>query len=336
MTLRLTDISKSFHTRGTRLVLDRVSLEVEEGRMMVLVGPSGSGKTTLLRCVAGLENLDDGRVEVDGRDVTRLGPGDRDIAMVFQDYALYPHLSVRDNIAFGLRARRVPGAQIDRQVREAAGKVGLDGSLDASPNHLSGGERQRVALARALVRRPAAFLLDEPLSNLDAELRTQTRREIRSLQRSLRTTTLYVTHDQVEAMTMGDTVAVLRAGRIEQVGSPAELYEKPANVFVARFLGSPPMNLFPAAVLGSSSATTLGVRPERLDLGNARSGRLDGVVDLVEPVGGEAIVHVRSGDGLLFLVRRDVRNAPRPGDGVGLDFADSDVHAFDADERRID
>ncbi len=334
MSLRLTDISKSFHTSGPRLVLDRVSLEVEDGRMMVIVGPSGSGKTTLLRCVAGLEEADGGTVEVAGRDVTRSAPGTRDVAMVFQDYALYPHLSVRDNISFGLRARKVPRSQIDDQVREAAAMVGLIDSLDASPNHLSGGERQRVALARALVRRPAAFLLDEPLSNLDAELRTQTRREIRALQRSLGTTTLYVTHDQVEAMTMGDTVAVLRTGTVEQVGSPSELYERPANVFVARFLGSPPMNLFPAALLSSNRAATLGVRPERITLVRSGSGRLDGVVDGIEPVGGEALVHVRSADARL-VVRTDARSVPRGGDRVGLAFSDSDLHAFDADDRRV-
>ena len=334
MTLRLTDISKSFHTSGPRLVLDRVSLEVEDGRMMVIVGPSGSGKTTLLRCVAGLEDVDAGRVEVGGRDVTRSAPGDRDVAMVFQDYALYPHLSVRDNISFGLRARKMPRSQVDIQVREAAAMVGLDQSLDASPNHLSGGERQRVALARALVRRPAAFLLDEPLSNLDAELRTQTRREIRTLQRSIGTTTLYVTHDQVEAMTLGDTVAVLRAGAVEQVGTPSELYERPANVFVARFLGSPPMNLFPAALLSSTQAATLGVRSERITLVGSDSGRLAGVVDAVESIGGEALVHVRSADARL-VVRSDARSAPRTGDRVGLGFADADLHAFDADGSRV-
>ncbi len=334
MSLRLAGISKSFHTDGPRLVLDRVSLEVQDGRMMVIVGPSGSGKTTLLRCVAGLEDVDAGTVEVRGRDVTRSQPGDRDVAMVFQDFALYPHLSVRDNISFGLRARKVPRERIENRVGEAAAMVGLEGSLDASPNHLSGGERQRVALARALVRRPAAFLLDEPLSNLDAELRTQTRREIRSLQKSLGTTTLYVTHDQVEAMTMGDTVAVLRAGTVEQVGSPSELYERPANVFVARFLGSPPMNLFPAALMGSTQAATLGVRPERITLVDQGTGRLTGVIDAVEPVGGEALVHVRSADARL-VVRTDARSTPRAGDQVGLQFPDSDLHAFDADDRRV-
>lgn len=334
MSLRLTGISKSFHTSGSRLVLDGVTLEVQDGRMMVIVGPSGSGKTTLLRCVAGLEEVDQGTVEVGGRDVTRAGPGERDVAMVFQDYALYPHLSVRENIAFGLRARKVPRDQIDQQVTDAAATVGLQDSLAASPGHLSGGERQRVALARALVRRPAAFLLDEPLSNLDAELRTQTRREIRTLQHSLQTTTLYVTHDQVEAMTMGDTVAVLRAGKLEQVGGPSELYERPANVFVARFLGSPPMNLFPAGVLGSSQAVTIGIRPERIALVEPAAGRLEGVVEVVERVGGEAIVHVMAGSARL-LVRADVRTAPKPGDAVGLGFADMDVHAFDADERRV-
>ena len=334
MSLRLTDISKSFHSSGMRLALDGVSLDVADGRMMVIVGPSGSGKTTLLRCVAGLEDVDGGRVEVGGRDVTRSAPGDRDVAMVFQDFALYPHLSVRGNISFGLRARKVPRPQVDDQVREAAAMVGLEESLDASPNHLSGGERQRVALARALVRRPAAFLLDEPLSNLDAELRTQTRREIRSLQRALGTTTLYVTHDQVEAMTMGDTVAVLRAGTVEQVGAPSELYERPANVFVARFLGSPPMNLFPSALFGSTRASLVGVRPERITLVGSGTGRLDGVVEGVEPVGGEALIHLRAGDDPA-VVRTDARSAPRVGERVGLEFPDSDVHAFDPEGRRL-
>ena len=334
MTLRLKEISKSFHVDGPRLVLDRVSLEVDDGKMMVIVGPSGSGKTTLLRCVAGLEEPDGGSVHVGDRDVTTAGPGERDVAMVFQDYALYPHLSVRENIAFGLKARKVPRPQVEEQVQQAAEVVGLSGSLDRSPGHLSGGERQRVALARALVRRPAAFLLDEPLSNLDAELRSQTRSEIRSLQRKLQTTTLYVTHDQVEAMTMGDTVAVLRAGRLEQVGPPRELYERPATAFVARFLGAPPMNLVPASLLGAERAMTVGVRPERIELGAPDTGRLEGTVEAVEPIGGEAIVHVTSG-GHKILVRKDIRTAPAPGDRVGLSFADSDVHRFDEQERRL-
>ncbi len=330
MTLRLRDVSKRFQTRaGEVKVLDGVSLEVPQGRMTVVVGPSGSGKTTLLRCVAGLEELDGGSVEVAGRDVTSLDPGERDVAMVFQDYALYPHLSVRANIAFGLRARKVARDQIDAKVEQAASMVGLDAQLDRSPDRLSGGERQRVALARALVRRPAAFLLDEPLSNLDAELRTQTRSQIRSLQRSLDTTTIYVTHDQVEAMTMGDSVAVLRAGRVEQVGPPMELYERPSTAFVAGFLGSPPMNLFPSRLLGRDGDQLCGVRPERVDLVATDDARLHGEIAAVEPIGGEVIVHVRVGDCTL-LVRRDLRGVGHLDGTVGLGFGDDDLHRFSA------
>ena len=303
--------------------------------MLVVVGPSGSGKTTLLRCVAGLEEPDAGRISVGGRDVTTVAPGDRDVAMVFQDYALYPHLSVRDNIAFGLRARRTAAAEIEARVQEAARTLSVDHALDRSPNALSGGERQRVALARALVRKPAVFLLDEPLSNLDAELRAQTRLEIRELQRRLRVTTLYVTHDQIEAMTMGDVVAVLRAGRVEQVGSPADVYDSPINIFVARFLGSPPMNVFPAATLSLALEDGyIGIRPERLELVEGTSGRLNGAVSAVEHIGGDAVVHVVVGDERL-LVRCDVRSAPVTGAHVGLMFADGDLHRFDLDGKAL-
>ena len=336
MTLRLAGVSKRFDTRsGPQPVLDDITLEVPDGRMMVIVGPSGSGKTTLLRCIAGLEQPDSGTIEVSGRDVTRRPPGARDIAMVFQDYALYPHLSVRDNIAFGLKARKTSRDETERAVGSAAALVGLGEVMDRSPDQLSGGERQRVALARALVRRPAAFLLDEPLSNLDAELRAQTRTEIRSLQRSLQTTTVYVTHDQVEAMTMGDTVAVLRAGVLEQVGTPMDLYERPANSFVARFLGSPAMNLAPGPMWGLDEATVAGVRPERLRITGPGNGSVDATVVAVEPIGGEAIVHVAIAAERL-LVRQDLRVAPGEGDRVGLSFAASDLHVFDrASGRRI-
>jgi ABC-type sugar transport system ATPase subunit len=333
LTLVLSDISKRFGGPQDDPVLDGVSLEVGDGQMTVIVGPSGSGKTTLLRCVAGLEDVDSGSVAVGGRDVTGAPPGERDVAMVFQDYALYPHLSVAENIAFGLRARKAPRTDVDRQVTEAASKVGLGAVLTALPGRLSGGERQRVALARALVRRPAAFLLDEPLSNLDAELRTQTRREIKELQRSLQTTTLYVTHDQVEALTLGDQVAVLREGRIEQVASPTELYERPATTFVARFIGSPPMNLLPGAAL-DREGETLGLRPERVALVGAADGRLHGEVTVVEPIGGDAIVRVGLKHGEILL-RVDLRRAPSAGERVGLAFTDSAVHRFDERGQRV-
>lgn len=328
MTLRLHGLSKRFDTGGGVQVLDGVDLQVDDGQMMVVVGPSGSGKTTLLRCIAGLETVDEGNVQVAGRDVTHLAPGDRDVAMVFQDYALYPHLSVRDNIGFGLRARKTPSAEAANAVRSAAETVGLANVLDRSPGQLSGGERQRVALARALVRRPSAFLLDEPLSNLDAELRAQTRTEIRSLQRSLGTTTVYVTHDQVEAMTMGDAVAVLRAGVIEQVGAPMDLYEAPANAFVARFLGSPPMNLAAGPLWGLDQAKLGGVRPERLSLVAPGQGFIDATITAVEPIGGEVIVHLAVGEERL-LARRDLRSAPAVGASVGITYAASDLFAFD-------
>jgi ABC-type sugar transport system ATPase subunit len=247
---------------------------------------------------------------------------------VFQDYALYPHLTVRENIAFGLRARKMPAAEASAKAEEAARLLGLDPALDRAPGALSGGERQRVALARALVRRPEAFLLDEPLSNLDAELRSQTRLEIRELQRRLEVTTLYVTHDQVEALTMGDIVVVLRAGRIEQMGPPREVYETPANAFVARFLGSPPMNLLPGALVGGVDGQLVGIRPERLALVTPEEGRLQGVVAAVEHTGAEAVVHVDVA-GERTLVRCDARHAPVTGAGVGLGFSDGDIHHFE-------
>src|SRR5215475_8130532 len=228
---------------GDVTALRDFSLEIKDGEFVVLVGPSGSGKTTALRLVAGLEALTGGDIHVGDRVVNRLAPRDRDVAMVFQDYALYPQMTVRQNLAFGLRIRKLPKAEIDRRVSEAAAFLGLEGLLDNRPRALSGGQRQRVALGRALVRDPQAFLMDEPLSNLDAKLRTQTRAEIRRLQREVGTTTVYVTHDQVEAMTMGDRIAIMRDGILEQVGGPDSVYEQPANTFVASFIGSPAMSL---------------------------------------------------------------------------------------------
>ena len=336
MTIGVRGLSKSFDGRaGDHLVLDSVDLEVPDGRMMVVVGPSGSGKTTLLRCIAGLETADSGTVEVGGRDVTRLSPGDRDIAMVFQDYALYPHLSVRDNVAFGLRARKMSKEEIDRDVDVALARVGLYVDLRRRPEKLSGGERQRVALARALVRRPSAFLLDEPLSNLDAELRSQTRVEIKTLQRDTKITSVYVTHDQVEAMTMGDLVAVLDRGRIQQVGTPTDLYDTPANSFVARFFGTPGMNVFPASLCGLPGDDLIGIRPERIELVEASNGRMRAVVQTVEPIGADAIVHAAT-ELHVFLIRVDRHLASPMGAEVGLAFEDADLHRFDAsDGRRI-
>src|SRR6266516_4745156 len=239
-------VTKTF---GDAAAVKDFVLEVQDGEFMVLVGPSGCGKSTALRMLAGLEKVTDGRVLIGERVVNNVAPQHRDIAMVFQSYALYPHMTVYDNLAFGLRNQKIPKHDIDRRVRRAADILDLDPLIKRKPKQLSGGQRQRVALGRAIVREPAAFLMDEPLSNLDAKLRVQTRAEILKLQRNLDTTTIYVTHDQVEAMTMGDRIAVMRLGVLQQVGSPEDLYEQPANVFVAGFIGSPAMNLVPARVL---------------------------------------------------------------------------------------
>ncbi len=331
MSARVTGLHKSYPEHKKRdgiVALDGVDLAAEDGELLVIVGPSGSGKSTLLRCIAGLEMPDDGRVEVAGSDVTRTPPGRRDVAMVFQDFALYPHLTVAANISFGLRAARVDGAEIITRVRDAAELLGLEPTLDRRPGELSGGERQRVALARAIVREPALFLLDEPLSNLDAELRTTTRGEIRALQRRLGTTTIYVTHDQVEAMTMGDRVAVLRAGKLEQVAPPTQLYDNPATEFVARFLGSPPMNVFSASLLdGRSPGTRAGVRPEHLRIVRPSDGRLAGRVSSVELLGDVAIVHTAVSDERLSAkVLRET--APVVGSEVGLAFEEGSIHSF--------
>ena len=250
--------------------VDTLDLEIEEGEFMVFVGPSGCGKTTALRMVAGLEEISSGAVLIGERPVNDVSPKDRDIAMVFQNYALYPHMTVAQNLAFGLKLRHISKDDADRRVRDAAAALDLEDYLERKPKALSGGQRQRVALGRAIVREPAAFLMDEPLSNLDAALRVQTRAEILKLQKRLGTTTIYVTHDQVEAMTMGDRIAVMRKGTLQQLGTPEELYTRPANTFVATFIGSPAMNLVPAPVLGLGPDPLLvGFRPEHIRVGYA-------------------------------------------------------------------
>jgi ABC-type sugar transport system ATPase subunit len=276
-----------------------LSIDVGDGEFLVLVGPSGCGKTTALRMLAGLEEITSGRILIGDRVVNNVAPGSRDVAMVFQSYALYPHMTVYDNLAFGLRNYKVAKPEIDRRVREAANVLELGDFLKRKPKQLSGGQRQRVALGRAIVREPKAFLMDEPLSNLDAALRVQTRAEILKLQKRLGTTTIYVTHDQVEAMTMGDRIAVMNKGELQQIGGAEELYKHPANTFVARFIGSPSMNMLPSSVLGVGGVGQLaGFRPEHVQLGNGRPGlaSYEAAVEVVEYLGDEQLAHVRLGD----------------------------------------
>jgi len=279
--------------------VDDLSIEIEDGEFLCLVGPSGCGKTTALRMLAGLEDVTSGRLVIGDRVVNNAPAGSRNIAMVFQSYALYPHMTVYDNLAFGLRNYKVPKQEIERRVNAAAEVLELDGMLKRRPKQLSGGQRQRVALGRAIVREPEAFLMDEPLSNLDAALRVQTRAEILKLQQRLETTTLYVTHDQVEAMTMGDRIAVMRKGVLQQIGTPEDLYTKPVNTFVATFIGSPAMNLLDASVLGiGGSGKLAGFRPEHVHLGNGRpdSAQYKALVEVVEYLGDEQLAHLRIGD----------------------------------------
>ena len=326
---------------GVHAVRD-VSLEIADGEFVVLVGPSGCGKSTTLRIIAGLESASSGSVRIGGKEVDALPVKDRDLAVVFQNYALYPHMSVRENLAFGLRLHGVDKAEIDRRIATVTAMLEMDGLLERKPRALSGGQQQRVALGRALVRQPAAFLLDEPLSNLDARLRAQTRVELKRLHERLTATFIYVTHDQVEAMTMGDRIVVMDGGRVQQVGAPMAVYQRPANRFVATFLGSPPMNLLPGQVAGgmftaaggapilpcplADGAVELGVRPE--DLRPDPAGPISGTVEGVEPLGADLLVHLRCGTHLL-VARLDGRAEVRPGAQLSLGIAPGLIHAFD-------
>jgi multiple sugar transport system ATP-binding protein len=314
---------------GDVLALDGFSLEAQPGELLVMVGPSGSGKSTALRVLAGLEAADAGRVHIGDRDVTELAPHRREVAMVFQDYALYPHLTVRENTAFGLEVRRTPAETVRARVEEVANQLGLGDLLERYPDQLSGGQQQRVALARAMVRKPTVYLMDEPLSNLDAQLRVSTRADIVRLHQRLGTTTVYVTHDQAEAMTMGDRLAVLAGGRLQQVGRPQQVYDEPANVFVASFVGSPPMNLVDGgAILGGGRGTTVGVRPE--DLHVTAHGGIEARVTVVEPLGSETLLEVVAGDGTRLVVRRPPRSDHVPGEAIRLTVDDDRRHIFDA------
>ena len=338
------------------VAVDALSLRVADGEFMVLVGPSGCGKTTALRMVAGLETPTGGEIVIGDRVVNDDSPGRRDIAMVFQNYALYPHMSVAKNIGFALRQRRMPRAEVSARVREVSALLGLDDLLDRKPAQLSGGQRQRVAMGRALARHPRVFLLDEPLSNLDAKLRTQLRAELKRIHRVLPTTSLYVTHDQVEAMTLGDRIAVMAEGRIQQLGVPQDVYDRPANLFVAGFIGSPPMNLLPATVrdgvLTAGSVrmphpvppgeVVLGVRPERLSPVGDSDVRpvIEVVVDVVEPLGSEVMVHglltgvddklrPAAGGGPAVTARLEAGSRPQPGQLLRLGFDAAAAHVFD-------
>jgi multiple sugar transport system ATP-binding protein len=340
--------------------VDQLNLEVMDGEFLVLVGPSGCGKSTSLRMLAGLEDINAGRILIGGRDVTRVPPKDRDIAMVFQNYALYPHMTVADNMGFALKIAGQPKAEIRQRVEEAAKILDLEQYLDRKPKALSGGQRQRVAMGRAIVRQPQVFCMDEPLSNLDAKLRVSTRTQIASLQRRLGITTVYVTHDQVEAMTMGDRVAVLKDGILQQCASPREMYDRPNNVFVAGFIGSPAMNLLPTTVegdvvhlgaanvqvpraavdaLGSVRDVTLGVRPEDLNIVGDGAG-LAVEVDVVEELGADAYIYGSAefaGERRPIIARVDGRRPPEKGSVLHLAPQEGHMHLFRGDNGlRID
>ena len=324
--VRLAGVSKDYD--GVPAVRE-LELEVAEGELLVVLGPSGCGKSTVLRLVSGLEEATAGRILIGDRDVTNLAPGRRNVSMVFQSYALFPHLTAAENIGFGLVVRDVPRAEVRERVARAATLVGCAHLLERRPAQLSGGERQRIALARALVREPDVFLLDEPLSNLDAELRAQTRAELKKLHARLGVTMLYVTHDQIEALTLGDRIAVLRAGELQQLGTPDEIWREPANRFVARFVGMPAMNVLHsggAVGLDSPPGAEVGIRPEHVMLGETG---VAATVTLVEPIGSETLVHLRVGDTEL-VARVAAEAAPGVGEAVRVSALRRHAHLFDA------
>jgi len=354
-TVTFENVSKRF---GDVVAVDDLSLDIRDAEFMVLVGPSGCGKTTSLRMIAGLEEITSGVLRIGERIINEVPPKDRDIAMVFQSYALYPHMSIRDNLAFGLKLRHVPKAQIETRVKEAAAILDLTRYLDRKPRELSGGQRQRVALGRAIVREPAVFLMDEPLSNLDAKLRVETRANILRLHQRLNTTFVYVTHDQIEAMTMGTRIAVMNEGRLQQVGSPQELYDRPINRFVAGFIGSPAMNFTSVELTGSGDAMQLtgpnvtmpvppqfrasigatgrsliaGYRPEHLELGpiEGKTAIVNAKAEVVEYLGNEELIHA-SGAGRDIVAIIDSAYRVRPGDMLELKMPLDKVQLFDPD-----
>ena len=325
--LKITNLHKRY---GQVEILKDVNLEIKSGEFIVFVGPSGCGKSTLLRCISGLETISGGTLEIDGRVVNEVAPSKRGIAMVFQSYALYPHMNVFDNMAYSLKLQHLPKDEIDRKVRAAAEKLQLTPYLDRLPKALSGGQRQRVAIGRAIVRDPRVFLFDEPLSNLDAALRVQTRLEIARLKETLpNTTMIYVTHDQVEAMTLADRIVVLNAGRIEQVGTPMELYENPQSLFVAGFIGSPKMNFLSGKFAEKFNAHTVGVRSEHLDIASG-DGVWSGKVIYSENLGSDSYIYVDVGSDEPIVVRQNGKATFHAGDNLSFSPRGNEFHRFDA------
>ncbi len=338
--LELNDIKKSFDQTH---VIKGVNLDINQGEFIVFVGPSGCGKSTLLRLIAGLEQITSGSLVLDGKDITKTASGKRDLAMVFQSYALYPHMSVFDNMSFALKLAGEPKDEIRKKVDYAAKTLNLTQYLERTPKELSGGQRQRVAIGRAIVRAPKVFLFDEPLSNLDAALRGNTRVEIHKLHVDLGATTIYVTHDQVEAMTLADRVVVLRDGLIEQVGSPLELYDHPANRFVAQFIGMPSMNMVPASAIPSFSQATqgklptdgfLGIRPEGLRVHPGNGAGVPGRVGLIEALGNDTLIHVDV-QGVSLIARQNDRTVLEEGDEVGVELDPSVLHVFNGQGQSV-
>ena len=325
--ITLKNVRKAF---GDVEVIPGVDLTIEDGEFVVFVGPSGCGKSTLLRLIAGLEDVTSGSINIDGKDVTEAAPAQRGLAMVFQSYALYPHMSVKKNIAFPLKMAKMSEAEQEKRVAHAAKILNLDSYLERKPGQLSGGQRQRVAIGRAIVREPSAFLFDEPLSNLDAALRVNMRVEISQLHNSLQTTMIYVTHDQVEAMTMADKIVVLRAGRVEQVGSPLELYSKPANKFVGGFIGSPNMNFIEGEGAAKHGARTIGVRPEHWKL-SLTEGEFPGTVGVAEHLGSDTFLHIDLDQGAHIIARAEGEFPVHHGDRIWLTPQEGRIYKFRQD-----
>jgi len=345
--IELKNVEKWF---GDVQVIKGIDLAIEEGEFIIFVGPSGCGKSTLLRMIAGLEETSRGQILIDAADMTAQPPAKRGLAMVFQSYALYPHMSVRENVGFGLKTAGKPKAEIDAAVNEASAALHLDDYMERRPKDLSGGQRQRVAIGRAIVRNPTAFLFDEPLSNLDAALRVEMRYEIAKLSQSLKSTMVYVTHDQVEAMTLADRIVVLNDGMVEQVGSPKDLYNSPANLFVAQFVGSPKMNILACASSEGhinfagggkvvdpdrGSVTNVGIRPENISPVGTGEGQIDGLIDVVEYLGADTFLVINCGELGQVTARITGENTLEPGESIGLSFDSEKLHYFDGHGRAL-